>query len=228
MPNATGPTVAAWVRWCIDHALAERMSLVLEGTFRDADVVSATVRRFAQAGYVTEAVVLAVRPELSRLDTFLRYVNVGEKRRREAVDRVAVMQFDRHGTRLWRNAQALLDDERTRLAVSEVAVPYGGCSEPSNVAAGGHSCPIRFRCVGCGHFRTDASYLPDLEAYLGDLLRNRERLLAATFDADDWARTEATPSDQEITKVRRLVERIRSELDETRNWPPPVPPTENS
>jgi hypothetical protein len=62
------------------------------------------------------------------------------------------------------------------------------------------------------HFRTDASYLPDLEAYLGDLLRNRERLLAANFDADDWARGEATPSDQEITRVRRLVERIRSEL----------------
>jgi hypothetical protein len=47
-----------------------------------------------------------------------------------------------------------------------------------------------------------------LEAYLGDLLRNRERLLAANFDADDWARGEATPSDQEITRVRRLVERI--------------------
>jgi integrase len=149
-----------------------------------------------------------------RMDTTQCYYNVGEKRRREAVDRVAVMQFDRHGTRLWRDAQGLLDDERTRLALGEVAVPYGGCSEPSNVAAGGHSCPIRFRCVGCGHFRTDASYLPDLEAYLGDLLRNRERLLAATFDADDWARTEATPSDQEITRIRRLVERIRNELDD--------------
>ena len=149
-----------------------------------------------------------------RMDTTQCYYNVGEKRRREAVDRVAVMQFDRHGVRLWRDAQALLDDERTRLALGEVAVPYGGCSEPSNVAAGGHSCPIRFRCVGCGHFRTDASYLPDLEAYLGDLLRNRERLLAAAFDADDWARGEATPSDQEITRVHRLVERIRSELDD--------------
>ena len=30
-----------------------------------------------------------------------------------------------------------------------------------------------------GHFRTDISYLPDLHAYLDDLLRNRERVLAA-------------------------------------------------
>ena len=75
MPNAIGPAVAAWVRRCIDHAMAERISLVLEGTFRDADAVSATVRRFAQAGYVTEAVVLAVRPERSRLDSLLRYVS---------------------------------------------------------------------------------------------------------------------------------------------------------
>lgn len=34
-----------------------------------------------------------------------------------------------------------------------------------------------------GHFRTDVSYLADLEAYLADLRRSRERLLGA-FDAD--------------------------------------------
>jgi hypothetical protein len=32
-----------------------------------------------------------------------------------------------------------------------------------HAAAGGQDCPVRFRCVGCGHFRTDVSYLPDLE-----------------------------------------------------------------
>jgi hypothetical protein len=72
IPNHTGPVVATWVRSCIDHAIAERYSLILEGTFRDPDVVAATVRRFASAGYHTEAVVLAVRPERSRLDCVLR------------------------------------------------------------------------------------------------------------------------------------------------------------
>ncbi|GGV01010.1 hypothetical protein ACIG0C_31830 [Kitasatospora aureofaciens] len=62
-------------------------------------------------------------------------------------------------------AKALLDSEHARRAIGEVAVPYGVCTEPSNVAAGGQDCPVRFRCVGCGHFRTDVSYLPDLEAY---------------------------------------------------------------
>ncbi len=57
------------------------------------------------------------------------------------------------------------------------------------------------------------SYLPDLHAYLDDLLRNRERLMAPS-DIDDWARTEATPSDEEVTSIRRLISRISADLDE--------------
>jgi hypothetical protein len=51
------------------------------------------------------------------------------------------MQFDRHGNRIWRDARALLDSEHARYAVGSVAVPYGTCTEPSNVAAGGTDCP---------------------------------------------------------------------------------------
>jgi integrase len=147
------------------------------------------------------------------LNTTKHYYRVGEPRRRDAVDRVAAMQFDRHGNRIWRQVQALLDSEHARRTIGEVAVPFGVCAEPSNVAAGGKSCPFRFRCAGCDHFRTDVSYLPDLHAYLDDLLRNRERLLAAA-DLDDWARTEATPSEQEIATIRRLIARIGVGLDE--------------
>jgi hypothetical protein len=94
--------------------------------------------------------------------------------------------------------------------VGEVAVPYDSCSEPSNVAAGGDDCPVRFRCAGCAHFSTDISSLPDLETYLADLLRNRERLLA-TVEADDWTKadvdgltdTERSQIDDAITIVRR-------------------------
>ncbi|WP_326763290.1 hypothetical protein OG978_47030 (plasmid) [Streptomyces sp. NBC_01591] len=135
---------------------------------------------------------------------------VGEKRKREAVERVTSMQFDRNGNRVWRKAQALLDSEHARRAIGEVQVPYGLCTEPTNVQAGGHDCPVRFRCVGCDHYRTDVSYLPDLEAYLADLLRGRERL--AAFAADSWAKDEAMPSDEEITRVRRLIKRVREDL----------------
>ena len=147
------------------------------------------------------------------LDTTSQYYRVGETRRREAVDRVAAMQFDRHGNRIWQQARALLDSEHARRAVGEVAVPFGVCAEPSNVKAGGKACPFRFRCAGCDHFRTDVSYLPDLQAYLDDLLRSRERLLAAS-DLDDWARADALPSEEEITRIRRLITRIKAGLDE--------------
>ena len=148
-----------------------------------------------------------------KLDTTRGYYSVGENRRREAVDRVAAMQFDRHGNRIWRTAQALLDSEHVRRSVGETAVPFGVCAEPSNVKAGGNACPYRFRCAGCDHFRTDASYLPDLHAYLDDLLRNRERVLAAT-GIDDWARAEAMPSQEEITRIRRLIAKITGDLDQ--------------
>jgi hypothetical protein len=63
-------------------------------------------------------------------------------------------------TQVWRDAQALLDHEHARHALGQVSVPDGTCREPSNVQAGGGACPFRFRCVGCDHFRTDASHLP--------------------------------------------------------------------
>jgi len=92
-------------------------------------------------------------------------------------------------------------------------VPFGTCSEPSNVQAGGKACPYRFRCTGCDHFSTDISYLPDLHAYLDDLLRNRERVLS-TVDVEEWARAEAAPSHEEITSIRRLISRIENGMDE--------------
>jgi len=168
-------------------------------------------QRHADAGVPVE--VLRELMSHRKLETTSGYYRVGETRRREAVDRVTAMQFDRHGNRIWRQAQALLDSEHARRAVGEVAVPFGVCAEPSNVKAGGGACPFRFRCAGCDHFRTDVSYLPDLHAYLDDLLRTRERLLATT-DLDDWARAEAMPSEEEIRRIRRLIDQIRHGLDE--------------
>jgi integrase len=140
------------------------------------------------------------------------YYRIGEDRRRDAVDKVTAFSFDRHGNRIWRDARALLDSEHARYAVGEVAVPYGTCTEPSNVQAGGGACPIRFRCAGCDHFRTDVSHLPDLTAYLDDLLRTRERLAAAIDGVDDWARADAIPAQEEITRIRRLITQIKGDM----------------
>ncbi len=167
-------------------------------------------QRHADAGVPID--VLAELLDHRNLNVTRCYYRVGEDRRRDAVDKVTAMSFDRHGGHIWRAARALLESEHARYAVGEVAVPYGHCSEPSNVAAGGGACPVRFRCAGCDHFRTDVSYLPDLTAYLDDLLRTRERLAAAIDGVDEWARADATPPEEEITRIRRLINRINGDL----------------
>jgi integrase len=169
-------------------------------------------QRHADAGVPID--VLAELLDHRNFNVTRSYYRVGENRRRDAVDRVTALSFDRHGNRIWRDAAALLDSEHARYAVGEVAVPYGTCAEPSNVQAGGGACPVRFRCAGCDHFRTDVSFLPDLTGYLDDLLRTRERLAATIDGVDEWARVDATPTQEEITRIRRLITRIKGDISE--------------
>lgn len=166
-------------------------------------------QRHADAGVAVD--VLAMLLDHDTLEATRGYYRVKQKRLRKAVDAVAQLQFDRHGNRAWKQAGQLLDAQRTRQAVGEVAVAFGHCSEPSNVSAGGGQCPLRFRCLGCEHFSTDVSYLPELRSYLDDLLRTRERLQAMAT-ADDWAKREAMPSEEETTRLRRLIRRVSENL----------------
>lgn len=168
-------------------------------------------QRHADAG-VPPDVLRDLMGHLSMVTT-QTYYRITGKRMRQAVERVAAHQFDRNGQRTWQQIQGALDDEHVRLRIGQVSVPFGICMEPSNVKAGGHACPFRFRCLGCGHFRTDASYLPELKDYLATLLRDRERVLAAS-ELDPWARTEAAPSETEISKLRQLIHRVEDSMDE--------------
>jgi integrase len=167
-------------------------------------------QRHADAGIAVD--VLSKLLDHRTLEVTRRYYRIGEQRRRAAVDTVTAHSFDRHGNRLWRDAHTLLDSEHARYAIGDVAIPYGRCTEPSNVQAGGGACPVRFRCAGCDHFRTDVSHLPELTAYLDDLLRTRERLAATIDGIDEWARADATPSTEEITRIRRLINRINGDI----------------
>ncbi|MEV6115929.1 transposase [Streptomyces sp. NPDC052109] len=54
--------------------------------------------------------------------------------------------------------------------------------------------------------------MPELRAYLDALLRDRERLAAAT-ELDDRARTESTPSEVEIKRIRTLIRRVETDLE---------------
>jgi rRNA maturation endonuclease Nob1 len=45
------------------------------------------------------------------------------------------------------------------------------------------------------------------------LLRNRERVRAAT-ELEEWARAEAMPSDEEISRVRALIRKAETDLEQ--------------
>lgn len=137
--------------------------------------------------------------------TTLGYYRVTATRKREAQNRLGPLQLDNAGRLVRPGVDGLADAERLRDDVGQVAVPFGVCTEPTNVAAGGHSCPFRHRCSGCEYFRTDPSFQPELRAYLAQLLADRERLATAVPQLAEWARRDALPSDEEIDAVRRLV-----------------------
>jgi len=147
------------------------------------------------------------------MQTTIGYYRVTEKRVRAAVDRVSVHQFDGNGRRVFSRVQGILRDAHARMRVGQVAVPFGTCTEPSNVKASGQACPYKFTCLGCGHFRSDPSYLPELKSYLQQLLADRARIQAAT-DIEDWAKDKLTPRDEEITQLRDLIRRIENDLSD--------------
>ncbi|MCX4808494.1 hypothetical protein OG594_44105 [Streptomyces sp. NBC_01214] len=206
LPDLTVPVIAVEAGAQVTHLVPFDKARIFTYAYRHC-----YAQRHADAGVPPD--VLKELMDHRVITTTQGYYRIGAERRREAVDRVTALQFDRHGNRVWRAAQSLLDSEHGRRAIGEVATPYGVCREPSNVAAGGHACPLRLRCLGCEHFSTDVSHLPDLKAHLADLLRSRERLMSA-FEADDWARTQATPSNEEINRVRRLIDRVTNDLDQ--------------
>ena len=118
------------------------------------------------------------------LSTTLGYYRVGEARKRAAMELLARHTIENRGiTRPLQGEPSSVTHLREHL--SWVAVPMGKCSEPTNVRAGGQSCPIRYQCAGCPHFESDPSYLPELRVYTDDLRKEREAMLAA--GAADWA-----------------------------------------
>lgn len=137
--------------------------------------------------------------------TTLGYYRVSAKRKRDAQNRLGPLQIDARGHQVRPGLNALSDTEATREQVGQVAVPFGVCTEPSNVSAGGHSCPFRHRCTGCEYFRTDPSFTPELRGYLTGLLADRERLATTVPALAEWARRDAAPTNEEIDAVRRLL-----------------------
>jgi hypothetical protein len=141
------------------------------------------------------------------------YYRVTWSRKREAIERVAPLTMDKDGRRTGFRA-ALVETERLREEIGRIPVPLGYCTEQHNVRALGSHCPFSHQCLGCEHFRTDPSHLPDLYAYLERLLETRERLRAAVPQLAEWAREKAIPADAEIRTVRTLIRAGEQALDD--------------
>ncbi|MGH9107025.1 MAG: tyrosine-type recombinase/integrase, partial [Acidimicrobiales bacterium] len=165
-------------------------------------------QRHADTGVPVE--VLAELMGHTRLTSTQVYYRVTEKRKRKAVDMLARLQVDRQGRRTRPLVERLLGSEAARDAVGQVAVPFGICTEPTNIKAHGQACPFRHQCFGCTYFRSDPSFLPELRAYLARLLADRERLRAALPELEDWARKAAIPSAEEVASLRRVIGRCES------------------
>ncbi len=187
------------------------------GPFDRSRVVPYALRHsYAQrhADHGTPVEVLRELMGHSSMVTTQGYFRVRDERARHAVQALAPLQIDRHGDRTMPVVEQLVESERLRRQVGQIAVPLGLCTEPSNVQARGHGCAYRYRCLGCEHFRTDPSNQAELREYLLQLLAGRERLAAAVPQLAEWARAEATPSDEEIAALRALIRRNDQIIDE--------------
>ncbi|MBL3805910.1 site-specific integrase [Streptomyces sp. BRB081] len=132
--------------------------------------------------------------------TTMGYYKVSLKRKRQAVKTMRLHVVDRSG----RPAPMASNVSYERRSV---AVPFGGCVEPSNVKAGGHACPIRFQCAGCGFYRPDPSYLPAIEDHIRSLKADRET--AEAMDAEEWV----VRNMAEVASFKDVAERMKEQMD---------------
>jgi integrase len=126
-------------------------------------------QRHADAGVPVD--VLKELMDHAAVSTTMGYYRVGLKRKQQAIRAVGALAINASGDPAPLTSPAAYER-------ASVSVPFGNCTEPSNVKAGGGACPIRFQCAGCGFYRPDPSYLPALEDHIARLRADRETALA--------------------------------------------------
>lgn len=176
-----------------------------EATIFDTETVTpydfrhSYAQRHADAGVAPDA--LRQLMDHKNISTTMGYYRVTQKRKRDAARMIAPLTRDRDGRPVG------ITEGRQQLAT--VAVPFGGCAEPSNVQAGGNDCPVRFQCSGCNFYRPDPSYIPDLERHVADLRMN----LAAARRMDSPSYVLAN-FDGQIADYVRILDQMKSDLAE--------------
>jgi hypothetical protein len=152
-------------------------------------------QRHADAGTSPDVLMELMGHE--KISTTMGYYRIPQKRRREAAEIVGniVVAGDHLAIR------PMARDHRLANERSTVAVPFGKCSNPQNVAAEGYGCPIRHQCLGCASFSSDPSYLPEMRRRLLDLKAIRARVDAFN-GAAEWAKTGRPPERRRDLRAR--------------------------
>ena len=159
-------------------------------------------QRHADAGVPVD--VLKELMDHVSVTTTMGYYRIGLKRKQQAIRSVGSLATDGAGNPVPFTSPAAYER-------ASVAVPFGNCTEPSNVKAGGGACPIRFQCAGCGFYRPDPSYLPALEQHIASLRADRETALA--IGAADYVLANLAAEIDAFTAVAESMRRRLSELD---------------
>lgn len=73
MPVVTQPVSSGMVERALDYARKNRVSVLVEGTFRNPTVATGTAEAFHRDGFDVHVVALAVPPQVSRAATLSRY-----------------------------------------------------------------------------------------------------------------------------------------------------------
>lgn len=94
MPDATSQAVSAWVERSIEFSARNRFNVLVEGTFRDAEVTLNTAQLFHQSGFRIEAHLVAVSPEVSHMGIGKRFVDA-ERRGEDAARFTSLAAHDR-------------------------------------------------------------------------------------------------------------------------------------
>ena len=159
-------------------------------------------QRHADAGVPVD--VLRELMDHRSVQTTMGYYRVSLRRKQQAIRRVGSLATDADGDPS--PFASPLAYER-----ASVSVPFGNCTEPSNVKAGGGACPIRFQCAGCGFYRPDPSYLPALEEHGASLRADLET--ARAIGAADYVIANLTSEMDAFGRAAEKMHRRLAELD---------------
>ena len=206
--SCVGRAFKAWTRQIGDHRRRAARPRRHPAPFDPSLITPYALRhsyaqRHADAGVPVDVLKeLWLRPRLQSNHAGL-LLGSGHKRKQQAIRSVGSLAVDAAG-----NPTSFTSP--TAYERASVSVPFGNCTEPSNVKAGGGACPIRFQCAGCGFYRPTRRTCPPSKQHIAALRADRET--ARAIGAADYVIANLTAEIDAFTRVADTMRRRLAEL----------------